>query len=281
MSTDKNTEKWVKGYQVPSEKGKEEAWLELKSKMSASKPGEVHSFYVKKRFYLAASVLVAAVLFSFIFDSVYGRRQYITEGGEQQKIVLPDSTRVTLNPSSKLMVHYSVITGKRKLDLDGEALFKVTPGKLFKVKFPGGNVRVLGTRFTVSAYKDVPAQINCLSGKVKVSAGKKETVLNPGKGVIIDSDKKLLMVNMKNKVILAEMAGIYNWKNVPLRTVFNTIENFTGYKISAADSIKNRKFTGNVDLNNLEETCRTLSFAMDLKYKSIEKTKTIVFETSE
>lgn len=280
MSTDKNAEKWIKGYQVPSEKSKAEAWLELKSKISASKPDEVHSFYVKKRFYLAASVLVAAVLFSFIFDSVYGRRQFITEGGEQQNIVLTDSTKITLNPSSKLTVHYSVLTGKRKLELYGEALFHVTPGKLFKVKFPGGNVRVLGTQFTVSAYNDVPAQINCLSGKVKVSAGKNETVLNPGKGVIVDSDKKPLTVNAENKDILAEMAGKYNWKNVPLHTAFKTIENYSGYKISAPDEIKNRKFSGNVNLNNLEETCQKLSFAMDLKYRSNDKTKTIVFERS-
>lgn len=281
MQSDKNIEKWVKGYRVPSEKSKEEAWLELKSKLPSSKADEVHSFYTKKRLYLAASVLIAAVLFSVIFNSVYGRRQFLTKGGEQQNIVLPDSTRITLNPSSKLMVHYSVVTGKRKLELDGEALFDVTPGKLFTVKFEGGKVSVLGTQFTVSAYKSTPSQINCISGKVKVSAGEKETLLSSGKGVIIDSHKNPLTVDVKNEVILAEIAGNYEWKNVPLHTVFNTIENYSGYQVSAPEEIKNRKFSGSVNLNNLEETCHILSYAMDLEYKIDEKTKTIVFETSD
>lgn len=281
MSSDKNTEKWVKSYRVPSEKSKEEAWLELKSKLPSSKADEVHSFYTKKRLYLAASVLIAAVLFSVIFDSVYGRRQFLTKGGEQQKIVLPDSTRITLNPSSKLTVHYSVVTGKRKLELDGEALFNVTPGKLFTVKFEEGKVSVLGTKFTVSAYKNIPSQINCISGKVKVSAGEKETVLTSGKGVIIDSHKNPVTVHVKNEVVLAEISGKYEWQNVPLHTVFNTIENYSGYQISAPDEIKDRKFSGTVNLKNIEETCRILSYAMDLKYTIDEKANTIGFETSD
>ena len=280
MSTDKNTEKWVKGYRVPSEKSKEEAWQELKSKLPSSKPEKIHSLYVKKRLYLAASVLIAAVLFTFIFDSFYGTQRYYTAGGQQQRIILPDSTTITLNPLSDLRVHYSVITGKRKIRLKGKALFDVTPGKLFTVNFIGGKVRVLGTQFTVSSYKNVPSQINCLSGMVKVSTSEKETVLDPGKGVIIDSNKNPLAVVVKKKDILAEIAGKYEWKKKPLQIVFNTIENYSGYSISAPDEIKDRKFSGNVNLNNLEETCQTLSFAMDLIYKSNDNTKTIVFETS-
>ena len=279
MNTDKNTEKWVKGYQVPSEKNKEDAWKELKSKLPASNQKEIH-FHNKKWIYLAASVLIAAVLFTFITDSFYGTKKYHTEGGQQQIIILADSTSVTLNPSSVLTVNYSFVTGKRKLKLNGEALFEVKPGKLFTVKFGSGKVSVLGTRFTVSAYENTLPKVNCLKGKVKVSAGKNKTLLGAGKGIVIKSDKNPVVVDVKNQKIIDEFDGLYTWTEIPLRTVFQTMENYTGYTISATDLIKSRKFSGHVDLNNLDEACRILSFALDLNFKSNEQSKTIVFESS-
>lgn len=280
MNTGNNIEKWVKGYQVPSEKNKEDAWKELRAKLPTSNDKEIHPFYFKRWGYLAASVLVVAVLFTFIFDSVYGTLRYFTEGGQQQTIVLPDSTKIKLNPSSELTVNYSVITGKRKLRLNGEALFEVTPGKQFTVKFGWGKVSVLGTRFTISAYENMSPAVNCLSGKVKVTTEKKEALLGAGKGIEIRKGEKPVVTNVQKQKVIDEINGQYSWTNVPLQTVFKTIENYSGYKISATNEIKSRKFSGHADLNDLAETCGILSFAMDLSFKSNEQSKTIVFESS-
>jgi ferric-dicitrate binding protein FerR (iron transport regulator) len=280
VNTEKNTEKWVKGYQVPSEKSKEDAWKELKAKLPSSNRKDILPLYRKKWFYLAASVLVAAVLFTVIIDSVYDSQRYYTEGGQQKTILLTDSTIVKLNPSSELRVNYSFITGKRKLKLTGEAMFDVAPGKLFTVEFTNGKVSVLGTKFTVSAYENTSSLIKCLSGKVKVAVGKEETLLTPGEGVAINNGENLVLLNVHKQKTIDEMGGIYNWSDTPLTTVFKTIENYSGYTIYAKDEIKFRKFSGHVNLNNLNETCEVIAFAMDLKFVSNEQAKTIVFENS-
>jgi ferric-dicitrate binding protein FerR (iron transport regulator) len=76
-----------------------------------------------------------------------------TRFGETKRLLLPDSSEVTLNADSRLL--YTVSNGKREVWLDGEAFFHVrhkASGQQFIVHtYDSLSVEVLGTQFNVNS----------------------------------------------------------------------------------------------------------------------------------
>lgn len=76
--------------------------------------------------------------------------------GKRTEIILPDSTKVWLNAGSYLTFSKNFMGKKREVFLQGEAFFEVTHmnQKPFYVYADDMQVKVLGTSFNVSSYKD-------------------------------------------------------------------------------------------------------------------------------
>lgn len=75
---------------------------------------------------------------------------YVTATGESRTVILADGSRATLNTDTALAV--KIADGERRLTLlRGEAFFDVVadPARPFAVAGPGGQARVLGTRFNL------------------------------------------------------------------------------------------------------------------------------------
>lgn len=81
--------------------------------------------------------------------------EFSTRNGEIREVVLPDSSKVTLNAGTVLLCPER-FSGTRYVYLTGEAVFDVTASREhpFVVRTSEVNVRVHGTRFNVSAYND-------------------------------------------------------------------------------------------------------------------------------
>lgn len=138
--------------------------------------------------------------------------------GSQSKVVLPDHSVVWVNAGSSL--RYSKNFGKedREIQLEGEAYFEVARDTLkpFVVKSEVLNVRVLGTRFNVKAYKeDQTIDVSLVSGKVNVHLNDKkhaeEVELRPN---------RMLSYNKEtDRVEMTEIDGskAYDWTNGTLR----------------------------------------------------------------
>jgi transmembrane sensor len=280
MESGNNIENLVRNYRVPSEKERGEIWNSLKTKIGQAPAYQTIPLYRRRSFLLAASVLFAALVFSVLADPFLTTKKYYAGAGTQQQISLPDSSQVTLNPRSELTVKYSFITGKRNLTLRGEALFDVNPGAPFTVKFDGGKVQVLGTVFTVEAYKNCVPIIQCLEGSVAVTTRQNQVVLTPERGVALKSCSVMEPVTVIKEAALAEINGIFNWESEPLETIFEKLENRFGYHLVAAQEIRQRHFSGMMKMQELPAACETVAFAMDLKYRIDEESKTIVFEST-
>lgn len=74
--------------------------------------------------------------------------------GQRAELILPDSTKVWVNASSKLVYPTSFEQGIRQVELNGEAYFEVTHNEKqpFIVKTNQIDIQVLGTEFNVKAY---------------------------------------------------------------------------------------------------------------------------------
>ena len=109
---------------------------------------------------------------------------YTTTRGQHTAVTLPDSTEVTLNHTSELVVQRWSRGRDRNVSLNGEAFFHVRRnGTPFTVFTSVGAVQVLGTEFNVRI-RENRLEVGVLSGSVRVtvnSGGKDSSVvLTPG-----------------------------------------------------------------------------------------------------
>ncbi len=121
--------------------------------------------------------------------------------GQKSKIQLPDGSIVWLNAESKLSYSEDFSDSVRWVRLQGEAFFNVTKDTLhpFVVQTENLNIRVLGTQFNVSAFKDLSQEeVALLEGEVEVSITEQDPVsahivfLKPGEGLSYDKKTNVM-----------------------------------------------------------------------------------------
>ena len=101
--------------------------------------------------------------------------------GDKATIELPDGTNVVLNSASQLSYLNNFGENVRRVQLNGEAYFKVAHDEkhAFIVQVGDLEVKVLGTSFNVSAYEDAKdVTVVLLEGKVGVYAQKMSHIMN-------------------------------------------------------------------------------------------------------
>ena len=103
--------------------------------------------------------------------------------GDKATIELPDGTNVVLNSASQLSYPNNFGKKVRRVQLNGEAYFKVAHDEkhAFIVQVGDLEVKVLGTSFNVSAYEDAQdVTVVLLEGKVGVYAQEMAHIMKPG-----------------------------------------------------------------------------------------------------
>lgn len=99
-----------------------------------------------------------------------GVRDVQTAVGEQQRVVLPDGSHITVNTASRLRIDYRF--GRRRIRLEqGEALFDVAHDAAhpFVVQTAQALVTALGTEFAVEQSAQ-GIEVNVLEGRVRAEA---------------------------------------------------------------------------------------------------------------
>lgn len=207
--------------------------------------------------------------------------QIVVPFGQCQKILLSDGTLVHLNAGSKL-VFPAIFSGKtREVYLKGEGFFEVYKNAKvpFIVKTNQINIKVLGTKFNVSAYEDENVTSTILvEGKVNVSQknkffANKQFTLAPGQGYFYSKGEQKSEVNEVdvNDYILWK-DGLYNFKNLPLSEVLNRVEKYYKLTIKVEDEYLGKTLvSGKLVLSdNITEVMKYLSKTMECRYVKIK-----------
>ena len=130
-------------------------------------------------------VCVAFFTYYLLDSSPTAETPFIVKAGKGDKatIELPDGTNVVLNSASQLSYLNNFGEKVRRVQLNGEAYFKVAHDEkhAFIVQIGDLEVKVLGTSFNVSAYEDAKdVTVVLLEGKVGVYAQKISHIMKPG-----------------------------------------------------------------------------------------------------
>ncbi len=162
----------------------------------------------------------------------------ITPRGGEYKLTLADGTQVWLNCESEL--HYPVAFkgDVRKVSLKGEAFFDVTKSaKPFIVETDEVNVRVLGTRFNVSAYPDEEAvQTTLTRGLVQVESEAAKVSLHPGdQAEYLRTDASLLRQAVDTTLYVGWIDGYFRFEGETLEQLMHNLSRWydVDFRISA------------------------------------------------
>lgn len=185
---------------------------------------------------------------------------------KNNKIYLPDSSSVVLNKGASISYDVANWDDTRKVQLNGEAFFKVKKGKRFVVDSDLGSVQVLGTEFNVSS-QNKTFIVTCYEGRVAVTHDGKQLILN-AKNSFSSATNQLTKINVDLPSYMRKWSV---FEKTALTEVVKSIEEIKGVKINVSVS-KSYSFTGGFsnDMTTddiLDLVCRTLN----LNYNSTAK----------
>lgn len=167
----------------------------------------------------------------------------IVPDGKLFSIRLSDGTIVRLNSMSELHFPSEFTKGERVVELTGEAFFDVShdPQHPFIVKTGNSCIRVLGTRFNVSAYPDYGQEaISLVEGSVEAIAADKTMRIRPGEQIkVIPRTGQMEKGEFNPEEVMAWMNGTFFFEDQPLAYVLKALERWYSVKFEfASESLK-------------------------------------------
>lgn len=205
--------------------------------------------------------------------------------GQKFQVILSDGTKIHLNSGSSLKFPITFIKGHyRKVYLTGEAFFEVTKDKShpFIVQSNDMNIKVLGTKFNISAYKE-DQNINTVlvEGSVQVfekNIPNQKSILVPGeKASWTKSNHQVTIKKVDVTDYIAWMNGQLIFKGMPFKKIAQKLERT--YNVSIVNNNKeldNEIFSAsfNQDIDKIENIMLYLSKIYHFTY--IIKDNTII-----
>lgn len=183
--------------------------------------------------------------------------EYIAPSGLRKEITLSDGTKICLAPSSKIKVPTTFANDIRLIELNGEALFKVTKDEKrpFIVKTEKYEIKVLGTTFMVNSYSKASTfKTSLLEGSVKVYNSTENIFLKPGESALLEKNRLVTVTNNDNEIYYLQ-SGIYQFDNKSLKEITDVLGKWYNINIKVADNeLSKRLLTGKFRENDNVDT---------------------------
>ncbi|MDF9798859.1 transmembrane sensor [Catalinimonas alkaloidigena] len=234
---------------------------------------------------IAASVSLIVMMGIWLVISNTQQVFYSTNFGETKTFNLPDGSEVVLSANSSISYEQKW-QGEhdREIDLKGEAFFSVVHtenDQKFIVHSNGVAIEVLGTEFNVNNRRG-KTQVVLQSGKVKLNLNTEldkhsaETILNMEPGELVEISEKDQKVT--KRVVNPEKYALWTkdvlvFDSVPLKEVFNMIQDMYGYNVTVKDSgIENKIFEAEISSKDIDLIIEIIaqSFMLDIKKQGNE-----------
>jgi ferric-dicitrate binding protein FerR (iron transport regulator) len=207
----------------------------------------------------------AAVLIFLVIGLLPQMETFTTENGEITNVTLPDDSEVTLNAGTKIVYSGNRFNTHRKVQLTGEAYFKVSKGNTFSVITTEGTIKVLGTTFNVRS-RDKKLSVFCYTGKVKVSDYFTSVYLSKGEktaklpGEILQ-DAQPTDINEG----LKWPNGSFYFQNASLKEVLAELSRQYDVVIRLPESEEKRVITTSFDNKNITSALFNILWPLNLK----------------
>ena len=197
--------------------------------------------------------------------------------GKRSKVQLADGTKVWLNSGSSLKFPSSFESSKREVWLSGEMYIEVAPDKQkpFIVYTDNFHVRVLGTKFNVSAYTNYTNSVALLEGSVRLkSENENEMELSPNQQAIVENGVfRKETVNTSD--VIGWIDGYLVFRKAPISEVLAQVSRYYNLSFNFDNdmNLQKRTCSGKLSLSdNLDDVMNTIALLSGTNYNRKEKT---------
>lgn len=198
--------------------------------------------------------------------------------GKRFQLQLSDGSIVHLNANSTFRYPINFMPdGKREVFLSGEAYFDVVTDTEhpFIVSTQELDIEVLGTEFSVNAYKEVEGEtVVLVEGKVNVSNTQGQSIeMAPNQRVTIQGSKM-----EKTMVIASELTswkdGYFTINNAPAKQIIALLEQYYNVTITSQNDQDHNNIIGSGKIylsDSIENVMTTLSLLTNTNYSFEDK----------
>lgn len=167
-----------------------------------------------------------------------------TPRGGEFKVVLEDGTEVWLNADTKMRYPEHFTSDKRRVEIEGEAYFKVAhdSNRPFYVVSGGQVVRVYGTEFNVNAYSDEhSAYTTLVEGSISlktIGGNGGELMLTPGHQVVYDKSTSSARVKtVDTDIVTSWRSGAFVFEDQTMEQIMRTLSRWYDFEYEFADEL--------------------------------------------
>ncbi len=200
--------------------------------------------------------------------------------GKKSQLTLEDGTKVWLNAGSRMAFPTKFTGKKREIFLEGEGYFEVTHNQKVPFYVNTGEIaiKVLGTRFNVSAYaSDKLIETVLIEGKVAISERsalafiKSESILMPNQKASYDRNDRSVVIKDEPDVdyAIAWTEGWFKFNRQSINDVLNKLQRYYNVQFiynpgfPAEDLI-----TGKLYLkDSMDQVMQTLEVVANIQYR--------------
>lgn len=173
--------------------------------------------------------------------------------GRRTILSLPDGTKVWVNSVSEVTFPTTFATNKRVVNLSGEVYLEVAKDhkRPFIAKCPDFDVRVLGTKFDVQAYKGEPNhRVILAEGSVQINTSRKGSLkLAPNEMGTI-TNHGLVRTEVDASQYISWKDGYLCFQSEPLSEVLKCLERYYNVEMEYSPRIGNLKCNGKLVLTD-------------------------------
>ncbi len=183
-------------------------------------------------------------------DLIYNELRTPRGGG--YNIKLADGSEVWINAGSSLKFPVSFTDSTRQVFLEGEAYFKVSHnGKPFIVSSGNMDVRVLGTSFNISAYKDEnEIKTTLVEGSVRIDLpdqGASRILAPNDQAVLTKADSKIRVEEVNTAIYTSWVNGKLEFNNESLDEVMKRLARWYDFEYEFKNTLaKEYHFTARI-----------------------------------
>lgn len=184
--------------------------------------------------------------------------------GERKEIIFQDGSKVYLNAGTQISYPQHFGLSERRVVLNGEAYFEVTPNarRPFVVEAGDASVKVLGTSFNVKAYEaEQTLDVVLLSGSVEFSFGDYRYTMLPSQKLVLDKSRGQVHIYEQENASRAALwrDDVISFRDTPLSEVIATLERWYDVTFEVLnDGAYRSTFTLQTNLLPLSELLREM-----------------------
>lgn len=194
----------------------------------------------------------------------------IVPNGRRTTLILEDGSKVWVNSGTVLTFPTSFDKENRTISVNGEIYIEVAKDvtRPFYVKTSNFDIRVLGTKFNVSAYnEDASKQVVLVQGSVQIENQQNlRALMHPNELFSLNNGQQSIReVNVYDYISWKD--GFLQFSSESLESICQRLSRHYGIKIHCDEESKKQKFSGKLVLfDDFSKVLTTLSDIIPIKY---------------